>query len=483
MEKHEKFILWCDKAMAFSFYALIYFLPISIALSETFTALALIWYLLKRATIFLVDLKGKDLSWLSLSFSKNPILFFLKRFKPIDNHLNIPVTLFLVVSFISAVLSQRSSVSWSGFLGKTLQSAFIYFNFIECINSKKRLKIFLSVFFVSCTLVCINGIYQSIMGKGFIFGHEHIDRVRSSFRHANDFGAYLIIVIPVLLGAVLTFVGDRYGREKESFGKPLITGRDTVLCVALLIVSLTCLGLTYSRGAWMGFLFAVLFFSAFKRKFIFVECVIIILFFSIFYPRLIQGRAVNFLQDSVKKTVKIEAEVLPIALNPDQAGEGNRKSFFEINRNKIIKIFNNVGGSGRKRYWQEAISMIKDYPVFGVGINAYSLVAPRYKGNSDGWRGWGGYPHNSYLQMTAEIGFVGITAFLWILFVLFRDSLRALRQIDTQANKILFFGFLTGLLGFLIHSFFDTNFYSVQLGSLLWIIMGVIIAFQKIRFD
>jgi len=143
---------------------------------------------------------------------------------------------------------------------------------------------------------------------------------------------------------------------------------------------------------------------------------------------------------------------------------------FHITSNTAFLVYNN-----RLGYWKRAFKIIKDYPIFGCGLNTYALVEGRYN------IGWGGYPHNSYFQMAAETGLVGITAFLWMLFVLFRESLRALRKIKNQENKMLLFGFLTGLLGFLIHSFFDTNLYSVQLSSLLWLTMGVVVTLQKIE--
>ena len=44
-------------------------------------------------------------------------------------------------------------------------------------------------------------------------------------------------------------------------------------------------------------------------------------------------------------------------------------------------------------------------------------------------------------------------------------------------------GLLSGLFGFLVHSGLDTNFYSVQLGNLMWVVMGVIVATQKIALE
>ena len=97
--------------------------------------------------------------------------------------------------------------------------------------------------------------------------------------------------------------------------------------------------------------------------------------------------------------------------------------------------------------------------------------------------GWGGYPHNCYLQMIAEIGILGLGSFLIMLGLLFRRSLQAYRNMENQFLKMVLLGALAGLTGFLIHSFFDTVLYSVQLSSLMWIYMGVIVAIPKIAWD
>jgi len=472
MSKCDKFITWCDKAMAFSFYALIYFLPISIALAETFTGMALVFYLLKRGASYLIRSKGEDLRWHALSFSRNRIFFFLKCFKPIKSNLNIPIAIFLLWNLISTLISQIPSVSWAGFFGKTLQSAFIYFTFIECIRSRKHLKIFLTVFLISNTLICINGLYQSYVGHGFIFGHQYDGRISSSLRHANDFGAYLLIGIPILF--CLSFLTDRKSsmpRTEAEDSSYLFLPKVKVLLIVSFMLALTCLGFTYSRGAWVGFILSLVLMSLFglrSRKIIISNSLLIVFFLVIFYPGIMTNMRIPFLgihspSTSSSSVVKVDhVEHLQKRLN---------------NRFRAVNVPQFLARNNRLGYWERSFSIIKDYPLFGCGLNTYALIAGRYS------NGWGGYPHNSYLQMTAETGFVGITAFLWILFVLFRDSLRALRRIDIPANKILFFSFLTGLLGFLIHSFFDTNFYSVQLGSLLWIMIGVVVAFQKIELD
>ena len=130
----------------------------------------------------------------------------------------------------------------------------------------------------------------------------------------------------------------------------------------------------------------------------------------------------------------------------------------------------------RAEVWGEAISIIKDFPLFGTGLNTYAVVGPHYKSFERG----GYYPHNSYLHMAADSGLLGLGAFLWIIFTLFKTSLTNLKKIDDKFYNALLAGLLAGLFAFLIHSFVDTNIYTLQLGNLMWFIMGLIVAVQRI---
>jgi len=477
MERHEKFILWCDKTMAFSFYALIYFLPISIALSETFTVLALVCFLLKRGAVFYGRLKELSSSGNRHCLWKKTICF-LKSFKPISNSLNWPIVFLLCFSIISVLFSQYRSLSFNGFLGKTLQSAFIFFTFIECMNSRKRLKIFVSVFFVSYTLICINGFFQAITGHGFIHGHIFDGRITSSLRAANDLAAYLIVIVPVLFCLVFLTGSQKEGEGGKTDEFEYLTHYGVKIAhLILFLLGFITLGLTYSRGAWVGFIFSLLLMCLFglrNRRIVISYSLLIVFFLAIFYPG-----------SPLKKVSLWGTRPSPEISSPSETASSETDRNQEIyeeylrqtvgDRFHIINLTTFLVQNNRLEYWRRSLRIIKDYPVFGCGLNTYALVAGRYN------VGLGGYPHNSYLQMAAEIGLIGVLVFLWMLFVLFRDSIRALRQVKIQTNKILIFGFLTGLLGFLIHSFFDTNLYSVQLGSLFWVIMGVIVVFQKIE--
>ncbi|MBL7198377.1 MAG: hypothetical protein ISS47_09810 [Candidatus Omnitrophica bacterium] len=84
----------------------------------------------------------------------------------------------------------------------------------------------------------------------------------------------------------------------------------------------------------------------------------------------------------------------------------------------------------------------------------------------------GTYAHNCYLQMLAEIGIIGLASFLWIIGRLFKSSIRSFKK----SRDLLLLGLLAGIIAFLVHSFFDTNLYSLQLSVLFWAMLGLTVA-------
>ena len=128
-------IILADRLMVFSFCALIYFLPISIALVESFVGLAFFSYLIKCGFIFYSYLKETK----QKSFLKIGSLFW-QAFKPVESILNRPIGVFIFVGFLTIFISQYPVLSIKGFLFKLLEWAFIYFNFVGNNHSKQTTK-------------------------------------------------------------------------------------------------------------------------------------------------------------------------------------------------------------------------------------------------------------------------------------------------------------------------------------------------------
>lgn len=190
--------------------------------------------------------------------------------------------------------------------------------------------------------------------------------------------------------------------------------------------------LTYSRSALIAVLLSFVLLGLFRSKRLFVISIILVLILPFIAPHYIKERMKASMIDDVRVTL-----------------------------------------------WQEALNITADYPILGSGLNTYASIAPKYKLTEE----TGCYPHNSYLQMAAESGLLGLGAFLWILIALFRTSLINVKRINDKFYEAVLVGLLAGLFGFLVHSFFDVNIYTLQLGNLMWFIMGLIVAVQRVALQ
>lgn len=112
--------------------------------------------------------------------------------------------------------------------------------------------------------------------------------------------------------------------------------------------------------------------------------------------------------------------------------------------------------------------MIKKHPLFGVGAGTFMANFSKYAPQPlvrDA------YAHNCYLQIWAETGLFALFSFM-----AFAGSLIYLgikKFLDSR--DFLLLGLLSGAVGFLVHSFVDTNLYSPQLAFLFWVWAGLIV--------
>ena len=440
----QKILNGCDVVMRFSFYALIYFLPISIALVEASASFALLAFFVKRGFLF-----GQAWKNHGVQSPGQGGRLFLQIFKPVPSSLNLPLGIFILVNLVSVICSQHYVLSLQGFFFKLLQGVYVYFTFIEAFVTKKHLKIFLKVFFVSAAVICVNGIVQYFTGKDFIFGQELMDgRVRSSLRHPNDFGSYLLVVAPMTMAfLLLAFLPQGVwgnSRARQQGNEEKLTG-------------------AFKLGVVLLFVAILIFWSFIERKYIPIFILIMVLFWQVFLPQMELTRKVSFITDDTPKQERFIEEA---NIREDDG--------FLVYWQKKFAVLSHFQGMGRKIFWGEAMQIFEYNPIFGSGLNTYSKIS------SVLYMKGGGYPHNCYLQMAAEIGLVGLLSFLWIIYVVCREVIRTIKKNSATFFRAFLVGLFIGLVAFLIHSFFDTNLYSVQLANFFWLILGVIMAVQKI---
>jgi putative inorganic carbon (HCO3(-)) transporter len=450
-----KMITWFDWITVFSFYGLIFFLPISTAWVETFSTFIISAFFFKRMTLYALTLQegGGFRRWVKA---------FWTIFRPLPGPLNLPVGIFLLCNLISILISRYPGLSVKGFVCSVFQEAILFFALGECLRNKKRIQIFTFSFMLSIALVTINGLIQFFLGTDFIYGHSlGQGRVMSSFKHPNDLGAYLVISALFVFGFVLKWLAKPGVRERLSQTEQLNMDCFSPLMkwgyLLLFLLAVVCLGLTFSRGAWGGFALAMIFMGILHKRGVWIVLLIVPLFFFLFLPGLAITRNVTFSTDNVAQREQKEM----------MEAFASSSSIESTSWENIWRKIQDFTAMGRKQWWENTFAMIRQSPFFGAGVNTFSEVAPHYEMHS--------YAHNCYLQMAAEIGVLGLLSFFWIILRIFYLSFLALPQVDDRFLEAILGGSLAGLFGFLAHSFVDTNFYSVQLGSFLWGSMGFIV--------
>jgi O-antigen ligase len=126
--------------------------------------------------------------------------------------------------------------------------------------------------------------------------------------------------------------------------------------------------------------------------------------------------------------------------------------------------------TGRAHFWQGTVGIIKDHPVLGAGLGAFSAVYPRYDTASGTYRLE--QAHNDYLQTLSDAGVVGGLLGLAFLVVLFRRGVRRMQSHDRLRRGVAL-GALAGCAGALVHSFFDFTLHTTA-NALLFLLLAAL---------
>lgn len=333
------------------------------------------------------------------------------------------LALYLFFVACSVLTSNYRWLSFYTFFSKTLEYALIFGIFFDLAwQSRDFVKKAIATFSVSSSLAVFNGFWQLALGHDLIRNRAGVFeisssgfvRLTSSFSSPNGFSAYLELLAP--LTVAVTFY--LFSKKKIAWGAG---------CAFLSISMIVCLASTFTRGFWVGLILSLLILGMLHPK----------------KSWLLAGLIVG-------------AVILLLPRNEDI-----------LSAIKLHQILN----SDRIHWIQEASQIFSENPWLGTGLNTYARIAPQYKSFDTG----GVYPHNSYFQLLAEIGFLGFSSF-----ILFIGSclLSIWKLIKKDPAKDSFEaaglkGIMGGLMIFLIHAFLDNHFFALQSAFTFWILLGV----------
>lgn len=295
-----------------------------------------------------------------------------------------------------------------------------YFVIITAIRSWSQLHRLMICMLGVSVLVALYGFWQFLHPEQYASTWLDTDmfssitlRVYSTLANPNVLGTYFLLVIPFAVAMLLT---------APSMWKKLA-------CLAMCALLLLCLALTYSRGCYLGLLFAAaVFLILLDRRFLILFAALVVL--CPFY--------------------------LPETI---------------ITRFTSIGDMSDSSTSYRVYIWMGTLRMLKDYWFCGIGPGetAFNLVYPLYGYDAI----VAPHAHNLFLQITCDTGVVGLATFLSLLVSYFRSLFTALRNETSKKVRIFQIAAISAVSGFLLEGMTDYTFYNYRVTFLFWAILGI----------
>jgi putative inorganic carbon (HCO3(-)) transporter len=140
-------------------------------------------------------------------------------------------------------------------------------------------------------------------------------------------------------------------------------------------------------------------------------------------------------------------------------------------------IFSDAGSKDRRFMWQAGWKMFISRPLIGVGLGTFMFNFKKFVASNYPYGI--AYAHNCYLQMASEIGVIGLVSFLSILTVFFYQGIKTLKSKEKNFHWHILLASLAGILGYCIQMGVDTILYSLDLGMLFWLVLGLGVAAMR----
>jgi len=267
------------------------------------------------------------------------------------------------------------------------------------------------------------------------FDLQGVLRAFGHFDQPNPFAGYLTIVLPLAVCMALCRAN------------PLLF-RGFALCAAGLMA--IGIGLSQSRGAWLGaavaFLCLLVAWNRFTRRLLIPLGLAGALLLALAFT----GALPAAILDRISQAVEYFGvfDVRTVEATPD-----------------------NWAVVERMAHWQAGWYMFLDHPWLGVGAGNYAQAYPSYFVGS--WIEPLGHAHNYYINMLAELGIVGGSLLVLLLGIAFRQLGGALVRSEHVADgfwRAVLAGTFGGFIVFCVHNLFDSLFVhsvNIQIGVLL----------------
>jgi len=267
-------------------------------------------------------------------------------------------------------------------------------------------------------LIALVGLFQFVFGQNVITA-EGVWRVRGFYGSPNNLALYLGRILPLALAIV---AWGRTGWRRWAYGLAAL-----LMAAALL--------LTYSRGAWVvGIPVSLLFLAAMRGRRTLLVAICLIVVVAVAVLAVVGVGRLTLLLDTTEGT-----------------------TFFRL------------------QLWRSSIAMIRDHPLFGVGLDNFLYSYRTEYVLPTAWEEFNlSHPHNLVFDFWLRLGLPGLAVILWILAAFFRHGCPSYRHLPEGSVRALILGLMAGMVSFVAHGMVDNAFFLVDLAFAFMLMLALV---------
>lgn len=329
--------------------------------------------------------------------------------------------LFIAVGFfLMCAVSPMMNIAIAGYRA-VVQYLFWFFLVTRLIEDDRDFTIFYGALVLMALLIALHGIYQFIVAAPIPVtwmsqSEESVrTRVYSLTGSPNVMGSFLVMFAPMVAGIAYY--------SKKLWVKILAIGATGMMCLCCLF--------TFSKGAWAGLAVAVVVFA-------------ILLDRRLIALMGIAGASAFLMVPSV-------ANRILFVLTPEYRAASLR--------------------AGRMIRWQTGLALLHNQanPLLGFGLGRFGGAVAMQNQVSASFEYF--YMDNYYLKTLVEMGYIGLAFYIFLLVGLAVWCLRSIRnapKIGDSRNRILAASMFSGMMGVLMHCYFENIFEVPYMVAYFW---------------
>ncbi len=252
-----------------------------------------------------------------------------------------------------------------------------------------------------------------------------IGREFGSFVNPDHFALYLNLILPLAVAGAVgqTFLSIYRWTVPESL---------RVFCLVTASVLTTAILLSLSRGGWIGGLFGgsiVIWWTLRSRR---------------RAPDANQGlraRAVNGLYVVALLCILAGSALYTSPTAPTAVNA------------RLEETLSEPDLGSRLIFWRDSLGLLRDFPVFGIGLGCFQDLFPRYQ--KPPWSPMSvREAHNDYLELVADAGIAGFAVAIWFCFAAGVRIYRNLTRLSSEALSVVV-ALLAGMAAVAFQEFLD----------------------------